>query len=70
VGGGESKQRICKYGQCALYSYIKIEQRNLLKLFKEGEGGRGRTMEGVNPTKIYYKCICKDHIVFYTTIMC
>jgi hypothetical protein len=34
-------------------------------------GGGGRTMEGVNLTKIYYKQICKYHNVSpNTTIIC
>jgi hypothetical protein len=29
----------CKYGECILYSQMKIKQRNLLKLFLEGVVG-------------------------------
>jgi hypothetical protein len=32
-------------------------------VLRRGERGRGRTMEGVKPTKIYFKHICKYHNV-------
>jgi hypothetical protein len=36
-----------------------------------GEGGSGRMMEGVNPTKINFKYICKYHKLSpCTTISC
>jgi hypothetical protein len=38
---------------------------------RSGERERGRTTEGVNPTKIYFKHIYKYHSVFpYIIIMC
>jgi hypothetical protein len=32
-GGGMKRVKEGEYGGCVLYSYMKIEQRNLLKLF-------------------------------------
>jgi hypothetical protein len=37
-------------------------------LRRKGEG-RGRTMEGINPSKIYFKYICKCHNVSPCTAM-
>jgi hypothetical protein len=50
---------------------ISFLQGSVEIVLRRGEGGRGRTMEGINPTKIYYKHIGKYHNVFpCTTIIC
>jgi hypothetical protein len=33
VGGHKEKVNECEYGECVLYSYMRIEEWNLLKLF-------------------------------------
>jgi hypothetical protein len=41
VGGGGHKElgNEGEYGGCALYPYMKIQEWNLLKFFKEDRGG-------------------------------
>jgi hypothetical protein len=52
---------------CVLYPYMKTVEIVLWK----GEGGIGRMVERVNPTKIYFKNICQHHSVHScTTIIC
>jgi hypothetical protein len=47
--------------------FISIYENRRMKsveiVLRSGEEGRGRTMEGVNPSKAYYKHICKYHNV-------
>jgi hypothetical protein len=43
-----------EYGGCILYPYAEI-------VLRRGEEERGRTMEGINPTKIYFEHIHKHH---------
>jgi hypothetical protein len=40
-GGHKERVREGEYGRCILYSYMKIEEWNLRKLFLEGEWERG-----------------------------
>jgi hypothetical protein len=40
-------------------------------VLRRGGGGRGRMMEEVNPTKVFFKNICKYHnVVSCATFIC
>jgi hypothetical protein len=68
VGGHKERENEGECGGCILYPYMKIEELNLLKLFKKGER-RMREKDGGG--KINCKHICKYHNVSpCTTIIC
>jgi hypothetical protein len=46
IGGHKQRVNQGEDGRCTLYSYVKTEEENLLKLF--GGGGEERTLEGIN----------------------
>jgi hypothetical protein len=54
---------------CIIYENRRMKSVEIVS--KKEERGKGRTMEEVNPTKIYFKYICKYHNVSpCTTIIC
>jgi hypothetical protein len=55
--------------------FLFIRENRRLKpvviVIRKGHEGGGRTMEGVNVTKVYFKNICKYHNVSpHATIIC
>jgi hypothetical protein len=48
-----------------MYFVSKYENRrmNSVGIVLRGEEGQGRMMEGINPTMIYFKHICKYHSI-------
>jgi hypothetical protein len=74
-GEGWHKERVNEgvYGGCVFVSIYENRRMKPLEIVikRGGRRERGRMMEGVNPTKIYYKCICKYHNVSpCITIIC
>jgi hypothetical protein len=62
VGRGvEERENEGGYGGCVLYLYMKTEKFH--RFHSSKKGGEGRMTEGVNPTKINLKHICKYHNV-------
>jgi hypothetical protein len=52
-----------------MYEYTRMKPVEIV--LGSAEEGRGRMMEGVNPTEIYCKQICKYHSAsLCTTIIC
>jgi hypothetical protein len=53
-----------EYGGVILYSYKEnLGMQSIEIVLRSGEKGGGRTMEGINLNKIYYKNLCKHHSV-------
>jgi hypothetical protein len=46
-----------------MYSYVKMEKQDLLKLFQNGGKEKKENDGGVHSTMTYYKNFCKCHSV-------
>jgi hypothetical protein len=56
---------------CFVSIYENTRMKPIEIILRKGEGIRGRMMEGVDPTKIYFKHICEYHSISpSTTIIC
>jgi hypothetical protein len=48
---------------CFLSTYENRRMKSVEIVLRRKAGGRGRMMEGINPTRIYSKHMCKYHNV-------
>jgi hypothetical protein len=59
------------YEECILYPYENIRMKTVEIVLRRENRERGKVMEGVNSTKIYFKHKCKYNTVLScTTIIC